>query len=75
MLISSVTSLLFFSVLFCTAQSLNIMKANPNAKRNANAREASLSPPPLKKRKVESTTTSRWLNPALSVPTDGSNDL
>ena len=69
------SSVLFCSLLFSSAQSLKIMKANSNPRTDANAREASLSPPPLKKRKVESSTTSRWLNPALSVPTDESNNL
>ena len=51
------------------------MTANHAAKGEANPREASLSPPPLKKRKVESTTTSRLVDPVLSELTDGLRSL
>ncbi len=47
------------------------MTASHAAKGKANARDASLSPPPLKKRKVESTTTSGWIDPILRELADG----
>ena len=45
-----------------SAQASKRMIANSSAKGEAHAREASLSPPPLKKRKLESTTTSKWID-------------
>lgn len=53
----------------CSAHVLEIMTPKHGAKTGTNAREASLSPPPLKKRKVESTT-SRWVHSIPSEPTD-----
>lgn len=47
------------------------MTADHPAKAEINARDVSLSPPPLKKRKIESTTTSRLVDPLLCEPTDG----
>ena len=46
------------------------MKADRAPKTKADVKEASLSPPPLKRRKVESTTTSRWVNYIVSELTD-----
>ena len=51
------------------------MKADRAPKKKANVKEASLSPPPLKRRKVESTTTSRWVDYILSELADDFRSL